>query len=181
MKLFKEYLAEAGRLVRFDDRGRTPEPAEFAFSPDGSGSGRVTPEWTPPANWKRDTGLFAGTIGHAAPYAAPRKTRWITTGTREGNRKPTIWFQKGDRDSIKKHISTMSQYNRRQGFKETLGGEVFRSGQNAPKAIDTTDITNPLKFIKNHYRVRFIDNLDYKIKNLLKRGIHHGAEGDFKK
>lgn len=183
MKSFKQYLSEArrGRLFRFDDTRLKPKAQTYAFSPDKSGSGNIENQagWIPPESWTRETGLFAGQYHHVLSYAVPRSTRWIVTGKRTKDTKPTIHFAEEDRDDIKAHRPTISQYNVRQGFKQTQSGEFFAPGEVAPSPISQETIENPLEHIKKHYNVKFVDDLDHQKRLLDLKGIGHNYEGTF--
>jgi len=179
MKSFIQYINESGKLYRFDDKQIIPSAQDYATSPDGTESGRVSPDWQPPSDWKRSKGLFAGQYHHVLSYAVPRDTRWIVTGKKGKNEKQTIHFDEADRERISSHSPTLSQYNRRQGFKRTLGGEYFASGEDAPKPIKQTKITDPLSHIEKHYNINFVKNLTKHKRDLESQGVHHTAEGDF--
>lgn len=181
MKSFKQFIIESGRLFRFDDKLLIPKAQTYAVSPDNTESGNVefNREWEPPANWERKTGLYAGQYHHVLTYAVPRETRWIVTGKKTKDKNPTIYFHTDDRESIEAHRPTISQYNVRQGFKRTAGGEFFAQGEKAPPPISQTVIDNPLEHIKKHFDVKFVPNLKDLKSRLDSEGTHHTAEGDF--
>lgn len=180
MKSFKQYITEAGKLYRFDDKQIIPSAQDYATSPEGTESGRVTPYWQPPSNWKRSKGLFAGKYHDVLPYAVPRATRWIITGKRTKDTKPTIYFSESDREAIMSHKPTVSQYNVRQGFKKSQDGiEYFVQGDKAPSPISQKTIENPLEHIQKHYNVKFVPDLDSHKRGLEMRGIDHNFEGEF--
>ena len=178
MKSFLQYITEGGKVYRFDDNPITPKAQTYAFYPDGTGSGNIS-KWKPPSDWSQETGLFAGQYHHVLPYAVPRDTRWIVTGSRTEDTKPTIFFSESDKERIKAHTSTLSVYNRRQGFQKTLRGERFAPGDVAPKPLSQTQITDPLSHIEKHYDIQFVSDLDAHKKELESKGIHHAAEGNF--
>jgi hypothetical protein len=181
MKSFKQFIIESGRLFRFDDKPIIPKAQTYAVSPDNTGSGNVefNRGWEPPANWERKTGLYAGQYHHVLTYAVPRETRWIVTGKKTKDKNPTVYFDTNSRKAIEAHRPTISQYNVRQGFKRTAGGEFFAQGEKAPAPISQTVIDNPLEHIKKHFDVKFIPDLqDFKSK-LDSEGTHHTAEGNF--
>ncbi len=181
MKTFRQYLNEAGRLFRFDDKSVAPKAQTYAFSPENLGSGNVqnTAGWTPPESWTREKGLFAGKYHDVLPYAVPRSTRWIKTGKRTKDTKPTIHFSEEDREAIEAHRPTISKYNIRQGFKQTQPGEFFAPGEVAPSLISQETIENPLEHIKKHYNIKFVDDLDHQKRLLDLKGIGHNFEGTF--
>jgi hypothetical protein len=183
MKSFRQYISEAGKLYRFDDKMIKPKAQTYAFSPDGTGSGNVENNagWVPPEDWERKKGLFAGQYHHVLSYAVPRSTRWLVTGKRTKEEKPTIHLSEDDREAINAHRPTISQYNVRQGFKKSQanGGEYFAQADTAPSPISQKTIEDPLEHIKQHFNVNFVPDLDLHRKNLLAQNIHHNSEGDF--
>ena len=179
---FKQYISEAGKLYRFDDEKLIPKAQEYVFSPDGTGSGNVENNagWVPPEDWERKKGLFAGQYHHVLSYAVPRSTRWLVTGKRTKEEKPTIHFSEDDREAINAHRPTISQYNVRQGFKRSQsGGEYFAQADTAPSPISQKTIENPLEHIKQHFNVKFVPDLDRHKRDLEVRGIGHNFEGSF--
>jgi hypothetical protein len=178
MKSFSQFLAEAGRLYRFDDQPITPRAQTYAISPDRTSSGNIS-GWKPPPDWSQETGLFAGHYGHVLSFAVPRDIRWVVTGKRTEDSKPTIYFAKADKQRIDDHTPTLSVYNRRQGFQRTSSGEWFAPGGVAPEPLSQTRITDPLSHIGKHYNVQFVDDIVAHKKGLESEGIHHSAEGDF--
>ena len=177
MKSFLQHITESGKLYRFDDRQVTPKAQEYAISPDGSESGNATTGWNPPADWTRRTGLFTGTLHHVLPFAVPRATRWITTGARTKNSKPTVYFDEADREAIQSHRPVLSQYNVRQGFQQTVGGEYFAPGEHAPSPVSQRVIENPLEEISKHYAVKFVSNLARHKETMDSWGLNYTAEG----
>jgi len=176
MKSFLQYITESGRLYRFDDKQVIPKAHEYAISPDGSESGNVA-GWNPPADWSRRTGLFTGKLHHVLPFAVPRATRWITTGARTKKSKPTVYFDKADREAIQSHRPVLSQYNVRQGFQQTVGGEYFAPGERAPSPVSQRVIENPLEEISKHYAVKFVSNLARHKETMDSSGLNYSAEG----
>jgi hypothetical protein len=183
MKSFRQYLLEAGKLFRFDAEPIIPKAHNYVFSPDNTGSGNAEMNrnsgWNPPSDWQERTGMFAGQYHHVLPYAVPRETRWIVTGKRGKNEKPTIHFDEGDKERIESNRPTLSQYRRKDGFIKTAGGEFFAQGENAPKPISQRVIENPLDHIRQHYNIKFVKNLGDTKKQLESDGIDHSAEGNF--
>ncbi len=182
MKSFKQYITEAGKLYRFDDKKLIPKAQTYAFSPDDTGSGNVKNNvgWIPPESWERKKGLFAGHYHNVLAYAVPRATRWVVTGRRTKDTKPTIHFSESDREAIMSHKPTVSQYNVRQGFKKSQDGiEYFVQGDKAPSPISQKTIKNPLEHIQKHYDVKFVPDLDSHKRGLEVRGIGHNFEGEF--
>jgi hypothetical protein len=183
MKSFKQYLSEAGKLYRFDDKILKPKAQTYAFSRDDTGSVNVENNvgWVPPEDWEIKKGLFAGQYHHVLSYAVPRSTRWIVTGKRTKNEKPTIHFTEDDREAINAHRPTISQYNVRQGFKRSNPnvGEYFAQTDNAPSPISQKTIEDPIEHIKKHFNVIFVPDLDRHKRDLDARGINYNAEGDF--
>lgn len=176
MLSFIRFITESGRLFRFDDQQVTPKAQEYATSPDGSQSGNVS-GWTPPADWKRSTGLFAGQYHHVLTYAVPRNTRWITQGARTKNSKPTVYFDQADREAIENHRPVLSQYNVRQGFQQSMGGEYFAPGERAPSPVSQRVLENPLDEIRKHYAVKFVSDLARTKETIDSWGINYSAEG----
>jgi hypothetical protein len=181
MKSFKTFLNEGGRLYRVDDRLLIPKAQTYAFSPDNTGSGNVefNRGWKPPSSWERKTGLFTGHYHHVLTYAVPRETRWIVTGKKTKNENPTVHFDIEDKEAIESHRPTLSQYNVRQGFVPTAGGEFFAQGEKAPTPISQTTIDNPLEHIGKHFNVKFVKDLSDFRNRLNFKGIHHTFEGNF--
>lgn len=181
MKSFKQHIQESGRLFRFDDKPVIPKAQRYVFAPDNTGSGNVENNrgWEPPSDWQKKTGLFAGQYHHVLTYAVPRETRWIVTGKKGKNENPTVHFDVNDREDILSHRPVLSQYNTRQGFERTAGGEFFAQGETAPKPISQRVIEDPLNHIKQHFNVKFVRDLDDFRNRLNFKGIHHTFEGNF--
>lgn len=179
MKSFKQYIFESGRLFRLDNKLLIPKTHTYAFSPDKTTSGNVEGWNQIPPTWERKTGLFAGHYHHVITYAVPRDTRWIVTGKRTKDEKPTVHFDLFDKQDIESHRPVLSQYNVRQGFERTAGGEFFAQGEKAPRPISQRVIDNPLEHIGKHYNIKFIPDLDDFKSRLDSKGTHHNFEGNF--
>jgi len=182
MMRFKTYLFEGRRLFRFDDlkdgKQIIPKPQKYAFDSDGSGSGNID-KYDPPKDATIKTGLFADEYHRVLPYATPRSTRFIVTGQRTKKSKPTIHFDKKDKDKIMSHVTSLSQYGEQQGFKKTKTDEFFREGDKTPRPMSQKIIKNPLEHISKHYEIKFVDDLDDHKAKLDANKTHYEAEGEF--
>lgn len=187
MKSFSEYIAETKRLVRYDTMPRTGKPFVprsdlYRFTADKSGSGRES-SWGSYPKSSDDTlktGLFTAAQGHAAPYAMPRNIRWLRTGTRQGNKKPTLYISKSSKKALQRggHRTVASHYSIKQGFERTSGEEFFANRENV-RPIRQEIHSNPLGILRKTHRIRAVRDLDAVKRRFDADGTHHEAEGNF--
>jgi hypothetical protein len=187
MKSFNEYISETKRLVRYDTMPRSgkafvPRSDLYRFTADGSGSGRES-SWGDYPKSSNDTlkkGLFTASGGHAAPYAMPRNTRWIRTGTRQGDEKPTLYISKTTKKSLRRggHRTVASHYSVKQGFERTGEEEFFANRENV-KPIRQEVHSNPLGILRKTHRIRAVKDLNAVKRRFDADGTHHEAEGSF--
>lgn len=188
MKSFNQYIMETKRLVRYDTLPRTGKPFVprsdlYRFTADKTGSGRES-SWGSYPKSPDDTlktGLFTASQGHAAPYAMPRNTRWIRTGTRQGNEKPTLYISKTSKKALQRggHRTVASHYSDKQGFERTSGEEFFANRENV-KPIRQEIFSNPLEILRKTHRIRAVRDLNTVKQRFDAEGIRHEAEGNFR-
>jgi len=159
MKTFSEFLIERNRFFRLDTEKISADAKVYNIDSAGNsgtlgsmGSGHDT-----------ITGLFADQQHLVAPYAAGRNTPFIMVDPIDkkklGNR-GTVYFNESDRETIKAQRPILSQFSKKQGFRQIKSGEWFRQGVKTPKAIKKTTITDTLEFISRHHDVVFVPDID---------------------
>jgi hypothetical protein len=160
MKTFSEFLIERNRFFRLDT-GEISDDAKV-YNIDSEGNSGTLGSMGPDHN-KTITGLFADQQHLVAPYAAGRNTPFIMVDPIDkkklGNR-GTIYFNESDKETIKAQRPILSEFSKKQGFRQIKSGEWIKEGTKTPKAIKKTTITDPLKFISHHHDVVFVPDIN---------------------
>lgn len=161
------YRVDPSRVSDFSQNLKT-----YHRSPDWSSSGTFEKESDVPADWQKETGLFAGQLKDVVPYAVPRDVRWIIT---YGNpKRPTVTFEEVDKPKIVGNQPYLSRFPASQ-FNQTPSGEFFSGNPNQLSKQEA--IRKPLNFIRRWYEVRFVPNLEKLANQLRTQNVEFSSEG----
>lgn len=169
MLSFLQYTAESKQLKtvhRIDpnlinDFEKTPKT--YYHTSDWTASGD-SPEGLPVNDIKKSTGLFAGEKKHIAPFAvtaaAGRDAKFITTA---GKGRPNLVIDKKTHSKLKTGNAFLSSFAA-PNFSQTHSGEYFSGSPG--KTTKQQRIRNVPRFLKRHFNVNVVDDIDAHHKHL---------------
>ena len=164
MKSFKEYLLEAKRVFRVDQR--RIKPGKKARRYDFDDLGNSAPAGSLPAEEvTRQRGLFAATKDEMVPYVGGRDVSfaWVQPlrqNNKGGVRRGTVYYSDANRERVQSSRPVVTGYStKKQGFKKISTGEYFRAGQRVPRPVSREEIQDPIAYMQKYVNVKFVPNL----------------------